>query len=172
MLSISEAISDFSYKLNDCMTNKPTNKCIIHAELSNRKACTVTLYKHQSLAHLHHILTEAFNPTIPNVSKNVNIELTPISKKNLDNNSVFQKSDYIPPATPVEIYDVFVYNNQEMTQIVSIPYDSNTTLLEFMLENPSHTKKVFSVTAMANAYKIYIIDKAYLQQAKTLLKKV
>jgi len=150
------------------MTNKPTNKCIIHAELSNRKACTVTLYKHQSLAHLHHILAEALNPT----SKNVSIELTPISKKNLDNNSVFQKSDYIPPATPVEIYDVFVYNNQEMTQIVSIPYDSNTTLLEFMLENPSHTKKVFSMTAMANAYKIYIIDKAYLQQAKTLLKKV
>lgn len=161
MLSISEAITDFSYKLNDCMANKPTNKCIIHAELSNRKSCTVTLYKHQSLAHLHHILAEAFNPT----SKNSSIELTPISKKKLDNNSVFQKSDYIPPATPVEIYDVFVYNNQEMTQIVSIPYDSNTTLLEFMLENPSHTKKVFSMTAMANAYKIYIIDKAYLQNA-------
>jgi hypothetical protein len=122
------------------------------------------------LAHLHHILTEAFNPTIQNSSKNVSIELTSISKKNVDNNSVFQKSDYIPPATPVEIYDVFVYNNQEMTQIVSIPYDTNTTLLEFMLDNPSHTKKVFSMTAMANAYKIYIIDKAYLQQAKTLLK--
>lgn len=167
MLSISEAITDFSYKLNDCMANKPTNKCIIHAELSNRKSCTVTLYKHQSLAHLHHILTEAFNPTIQNSSS---IELTPISKKNVDNNSVFPKSDYIPPATPVEIYDVFVYNNQEMTQIVSIPYDTNTTLLEFMLDNPSHTKKVFSMTAMANAYKIYIIDKAYLKH--TLLKKV
>lgn len=166
MLSISDAISDFSYKLNDCMTNKPTNKCIIHAELSNKKACTVTLYKHQSLAHLHNILAEAFNPSI----QNVNIELTPISKKKLDNNSGFQKNDYIPPATPVEIYDVFVYNNQEMTQIVSIPYDTNTTLLEFMLDNPSHVKKSFSMTAMANAYKIYIIDKAYLKH--TLLKKV
>ena len=139
------------------MANKPTNKCIIHAELSNRKSCTVTLYKHQSLAHLHHILSEALNPTI----KNVSIELTPISKTNTES----KQSDYIPPATSVEIYDVFVYNNQEINQIVSIPYDSNTTLLEFMLENPSHTKKVFSVTAMANAYKIYIIDKAYLQQA-------
>ena len=185
MLAISGVLSEFSYKLNECMTNKSTYKCVIHAELSNHTAVNVTLYKHQSLAHLHNILAEALNPSIKPLI-NSNIELThmtstlsintPSSSSTEYNQktsackqaSVFlhmdnyESCDYIPRKN-VEIYDIFVYNGKEVKQIVSIPNDENTTLLEFMMDNPKHIKSVFSLTAMTKAYKIYIIDRTYAQ---------
>jgi len=195
MLAISGAFSEFSYKLNECMTNKSTYKCVIHAELSNHTAVNVTLYKHQSLAHLHNILAEALNPSIKPLI-NSNIELThmtstlsintPSSSSTEYNQktsackqaSVFlhmdnyESCDYIPNHSPparsknVEIYDIFVYNGKEVKQIVSIPNDENTTLLEFMMDNPKHIQSVFSLTAMTKAYKIYIIDRTYAQGVK------
>jgi hypothetical protein len=171
MLAISGAFSEFSYKLNECMTNKSTYKCVIHAELSNHTAVNVTLYKHQSLAHLHNILAEALNPSIKPLI-NSNIELTHMTSTlsiNMDN---YESCDYIPNHLPparsknVEIYDIFVYNGKEVKQIVSIPNDENTTLLEFMMDNPKHIKSVFSLTAMTKAYKIYIIDRTYAQGVK------
>ena len=158
------------------MTNKSTYKCVIHAELSNHTAVNVTLYKHQSLAHLHNILAEALNPPIKPVI-NSNIELTHMTSTlsiKMDN---YESYDYIPnhslnsavaPARRknVEIYDIFVYNGKEVKQIVSIPNDENTTLLEFMMDNPKHIQSVFSMTAMTKAYKIYIIDRTYAQGVK------
>lgn len=171
MLAISGALSEFSYKLNECMTNKSTYKCVIHAELSNHTAVNVTLYKHQSLAHLHNILAEALNPSIKPLI-NSNIELTHMTSTlsiNMDN---YESCDYIPNHSPparskrVEIYDIFVYNGKEIKQIVSIPNDENTTLLEFMMDNPKHIQRAFSLTAMTKAYKIYIIDRTYAQGVK------
>ena len=205
MLAISGALSEFSYKLNECMTNKSTYKCVIHAELSNHTAVNVTLYKHQSLAHLHNILAEALNPPVKPVI-NSNIELTHMTSSSSSSPSStdtydYESYDYIPNHTPstssteyhrktsackqvpvflhspnfvvaparskrVEIYDLFVYNGKEVNQIVSIPNDENTTLLEFIMHNPKHTQKEFSLTAMTKAYKIYIIDRTYAQRIK------
>ena len=181
MLTISGAFSEFSYKLNECMTNKSTYKCVIHAELSNHTAVNVTLYKHQSLAHLHNILTEALNPHVTPLI-NSNIELTHMTSSSSSSPSStdtydYESYDYIPNHSPnfvvaparskrVEIYDLFVYNGKEVNQIVSIPNDENTTLLEFIMHNPKHTQKEFSLTAMTKAYKIYIIDRTYAQRIK------
>lgn len=171
MLAISGALSEFSYKLNECMTNKSTYKCVIHAELSNHTAVNVTLYKHQSLAHLHNILAEALNPPVKPLI-NSNIELTHMTSTlsiKMDN---YESYDYIPNHSPparrknVEIYDLFVYNGKEVKQIVSIPNDENTTLLEFMMDNPKHIQRAFSLNAMTKAYKIYIIDRTYAQRIK------
>ena len=171
MLAISGALSEFSYKLNECMTNKSTYKCVIHAELSNHTAVNVTLYKHQSLAHLHNILAEALNPPVKPVI-NSNIELTHMTSTlsiKMDN---YESYDYIPNHSPpvrrknVEIYDIFVYNGKEVKQIVSIPNDENTTLLEFMMDNPNHIQRAFSLNTMTKAYKIYIIDRTYAQGVK------
>ena len=207
MLAISGALSEFSYKLNECMTNKSTYKCVIHAELSNHTAVNVTLYKHQSLAHLHNILAEALNPPVKPVI-NSNIELTHMTKSSSSSSSSlstdtydYESCDYIPNHSPnsavapvsskrveengderckskfsdytpplalrsIEIYDIFVYNGKEVKQIVSIPNDENTTLLEFMMDNPKHIQRAFSLTAMTKAYKIYIIDRTYAQGVK------
>jgi len=157
------------------MTNKSTYKCVIHAELSNHTAVNVTLYKHQSLAHLHNILTEALNPHVTPLI-NSNIELTHMTSSSTDTYD-YESYDYIPNHSPnfvvapdrrknVEIYDLFVYNGKEVNQIISIPNDENTTLLEFMMHNPKHTQKEFSLTAMTKAYKIYIIDRTYAQRIK------
>ena len=179
MLAISGALSEFSYKLNECMTNKSTYKCVIHAELSNHTAVNVTLYKHQSLAHLHNILAEALNPPFKPVI-NSNIELTHMTTSSSSSSTDtydYESYDYIPNHSPnfvvaparskrVEIYDIFVYNGKEIKQIVSIPNDENTTLLEFMMDNPKHIQRAFSLTAMTKAYKIYIIDRTYAQGVK------
>lgn len=174
MLAISGALSEFSYKLNECMTNKSTYKCVIHAELSNHTAVNVTLYKHQSLAHLHNILAEALNPHVtPLINSNIELtHMTTSSSSSSTDTYDYESYDYIPNHSPpvrrknVEIYDIFVYNGKEVKQIVSIPNDENTTLLEFMMDNPKHIQRAFSLTAMTKAYKIYIIDRTYAQGVK------
>ena len=176
MLAISGALSEFSYKLNECMTNKSTYKCVIHAELSNHTAVNVTLYKHQSLAHLHNILAEALNPPVKPVI-NSNIELThmtksssssssslstdtydyescdyspnhspnsavaPVSSKRVEENGdercKSKFSDYTPPLAlrSIEIYDIFVYNGNEVKQIKATADEPMT-----VFENPMQKK--------------------------------
>jgi hypothetical protein len=85
-------------------------------------------------------------------------------------------SDYIPASQAVtdsEIRDIFVFNT-ETNSILSIPYDKDSTLIEFMEANPSQLKPYYSVCMMSLVYKIYIIDYAYLRQKPQLarLKKI
>ena len=107
---------------------------------------------------------------IPNHSPNSAV--APVSSKRVEENGdercKSKFSDYTPPLAlrSIEIYDIFVYNGKEVKQIVSIPNDENTTLLEFMMDNPKHIQRAFSLTAMTKAYKIYIIDRTYAQGVK------
>jgi hypothetical protein len=75
-------------------------------------------------------------------------------------------SDYIPASQAVtdsEIRDIFVFDT-ETNSILSIPYDKDSTLIEFMEANPSQLKPYYSISTMSMVYKIYIIDYTYLRQ--------
>ena len=90
----------------------------------------------------------------------VKIEMVPVETS----------SDYIPASQAVtdsEIRDIFVFNT-ETNSILSIPYDKDSTLIEFMEANPSQLKPYYSVCMMSLVYKIYIIDYAYLKQKPQL----
>ena len=173
MLAFSNALSDVTYKFHECITNKPTNKCVIQANRHNNTGVCVKLYKHQSLAHLHNIITHAlqvqhgitYNNDTTTYSIDVNNHIELISMPYV--------TDYIPPINHIqkeidssEIYDLFICSNDSKKRITSIPYDDNITLLEFMLDHSTDIKKVFSPISMSMAYNIYIIDKSFLKKIK------
>ena len=176
---IQNVISDLSYKLNECVTNKPTYKCSIYATRPDNVSVCVTMYKHQTLAQLRDTLTNKIQ------SENSTIELGQIHTKfNRDvidqsDQSEHKYSDYIPaPSTSAiatrennyygslqDIHDIFIYNPTK-NRIISIPYDNNTTLFEFIMKYSSDLETTYSLKLNTWAYKIYIIDQAYLQKYK------
>jgi len=155
MLAIANVFNEVSDKFADCMfaNNVYTNKCVIEISRPARRSIYATIYNHYTLAQIHETIQTAVH--VP-----CSIEMVPVETS----------SDYIPASQAVtdsEIRDIFVFNT-ETNSILSIPYDKDSTLIEFMEANPSQLKPYYSVCMMSLVYKIYIIDYAYLRQKPQL----
>ena len=159
MLAIANVFNEVSDKFADCMfaNNVYTNKCVIEISRPARRSIYATIYNHYTLAQIHETIQTVVSTT---PGKPGSIEMVPVETS----------SDYIPASQAVadsEIRDIFVFDT-ETNSILSIPYDKDSTLIEFMEANPSQLKPYYSVCMMSLVYKIYIIDYAYLRQKPQL----
>ena len=170
MLAIANVFNGMTDKFSDCMrvNSVYTNKRVIEISRPSKNSIYTTIYNHYTLAQIHETIQAAVtlenNPVIPN--KHCSIEMVTTS----------EYKDHIPASqtiTDAEIRDIFVFDN-DSNSIVSIPYDKDSTLVEFMDANPSQLKPYYSISMMSMVYKIYIIDYAYLKQKPQIarLKKI
>ena len=154
MLEITNVFNEVTDKFADCMRVNTvyTDKCVIEISRPDRKSIYATIYKYYTLAQIHETIQTAIH-VVPNNPRS--IEMARLDYK-----------DHIPPPSSVtddEIRDIFVFD-ADSNSIVSIPYDNDRTLLEFMDANPNQLKPYYSISTMSMVYKIYIIDYTYLRQ--------
>ena len=157
MLAIANVFNEVSDKFADCMftNNVYTNKCVIEISRPARSSIYATIYNHYTLAQIHETIQTAVH--VP-----CSIEMVRIDTS--------EHKDHIPDPDSItdnEIRDIFVFD-ADSNSIVSIPYDKDSTLVEFMDANPKQLKPYYYVCMMCLVYKIYIIDYAYLRQKPQL----
>lgn len=150
MLAITNVFNEVTDKFADCMRVNTvyTDKCVIEISRPDRKSIYATIYKYYTLAQIHETIQAVIHAP-------GSIEIARLDYK-----------DHIPPPSSVtddEIRDIFVFD-ADSNSIVSIPYEKDRTLLEFMDANPNQFKPYYSISTMSMVYKIYIIDYTYLRQ--------